>query len=133
MEPKNCTCTTYTEVSKSTTIKVKDEIGVLGDWVTNVERGVWGYGGKRDKIPMNDAARAEAELQGTVGGRGYCGLESKETLGNRGSHRKDSDWVICWDSCRDSGDKAVILRMSFEFDGEGAESNIVTEAPRCDG
>ena len=60
-------------------------------------------------------------------------MESKETLGDRGSHRKDSNCVICWDSCRDSGNKAVILRMSLEFDGEGAESDVVAKAPRCDG
>ena len=60
-------------------------------------------------------------------------MESKETLGNRGSHRKDSDWVICWDSCRDSGNRVVILRMSLEFDGEGAESDVVAKAPGCDG
>ena len=62
MKPKNCTCTAHPKISKGTTIKVKDKIGVLGDWVTNVERGVWGYGGKRNKIPMNSAARAEVKL-----------------------------------------------------------------------
>ena len=30
--------------------------------VCGLERGMWGYGGKRDEIPMNDAAGAEAEL-----------------------------------------------------------------------
>ena len=55
VEPKNCTCTPDTKIPKSTTIKMQDKIG-------DMERGMWGYGGKRDEIPMNDAAGAEAEL-----------------------------------------------------------------------
>ena len=60
-------------------------------------------------------------------------MESKEAFGDRGSHRKDSDCVIFWNSRRDSGNRAVILRMSFEFDGESTESDVVTKASRCNG
>ncbi len=56
MEPKNCACATNSKISKGATIKVENER------VANVERGVWGYRGKRDKVTMNGAAGAKAKL-----------------------------------------------------------------------
>ena len=35
-----------------------------------------------------------------LGGEGTVFWKASEAFGNRGSHRKDSDWVIRWDSCR---------------------------------